>query len=403
MQLSALLLTSLLFVPATQDEAVAEPAAVPGEVFDQVVSMLERWYYDKEFRVETLPGLAAPYRDQAWAAETLVAERAVVGQFLAEIPSSHLALLSIESYHRLGAELFGKSTPRFGLQLVHLEGRYHATWILEGGPADIAGVRRGDEVVTIDGLLPAACTRLDWSTDDAALPDAPVHALNAEEGDVVEIQLRRERDSDETFTVELTAVPYSGWEASDASVRVIEQGDERIGYVHFWFFQFDKPSTLMRSLIEGRFSECDGLVVDLRGRGGSALEVERLMRLFDLESGVWGRPLVALTDRRTRSAKEVIALRIQEENVGALIGERTAGAVIPATFKEVGGGAVLMFPSATIGQFSDRLEGKGVAPDVAVDDPVPFIAGADPILEAALRHLRSRLVSESASSEAADR
>jgi carboxyl-terminal processing protease len=103
---------------------------------------------------------------------------------------------------------------------------------------------------------------------------------------------------------------------------------------------------------------------------------------------VWRRPLVALVDGGTRSAKEVIADRLLEMTAAVVVGEQTAGAVIPATFEEVGGGAVLMFPSTRLGAYTEKLEGVGVSPDVEVRDRLPFSAGADPILEEGTRVLR---------------
>ena len=88
-----------------------------------------------------------------------------------------------------------------------------------------------------------------------------------------------------------------------------------------------------------------------------------------LDHGVsFGLPLVALTDAGTRSAKEVIAHEIRRRDIGMLVGEPTAGAVIPATFQPVSHDAVLMFPSFTLGRYTKQLEGQPVTPDVSVPD-----------------------------------
>ncbi len=386
------LLSCLLVAPAPTPAAWSPtiPAHAiedeePGEVFDKVISVLDRWYHDKTFLADVLPGLAAGLRERAHAAPTPAGERAVISELLAQMQTSHLALISVEAYRLIGAELFGKPTPSFGMQLTLRDGRHHATWVYEGGPASLAGVKRGDEVLSIDGLPPARSARLDWSTDDAALPDAAMHALHAETGDRIRLELKRSEG--ETLTVEIEAAPYSGSMAAEASARIVESSGLRLGYVHFWYIQSDTPSALLRSLLEDRFAACDGLILDLRGRGGSAMEAMNIQRLLDPEKGIWGRPLVALTDRGTRSAKEVIAHGLQVAGIGKIVGERTAGAVVPAAFKEVGGGAVLMFPMSSLGKLTEQLEGKGVMPDVKVVDVLPFTAGADPILEAGVRVL----------------
>jgi C-terminal processing protease CtpA/Prc len=163
-------------------------------------------------------------------------------------------------------------------------------------------------------------------------------------------------------------------------------------YVHLWFVFHGRSAALLRAALEDH--PCDGLLLDLRGRGGSALEsllvLDAVRRACDE-----GVRVVALVDSRTRSAKEVIALELQRRGLATLVGERTAGAVLPATFAPVGQGAVLMYPATRLGRYSQEIEGVGVAPDVPCADPLPYAPGADPILEAG-RAALARILERSA-------
>jgi C-terminal processing protease CtpA/Prc len=91
----------------------------------------------------------------------------------------------------------------------------------------------------------------------------------------------------------------------------------------------------------------------------------------------------------------VLAFEIRRRKAGALIGERTAGAVIPATFTKVGPDDVLMFPSFTLGNYTEWVEGTGVEPDVAVEVDYRYSAGRDAILEAALAELAAGRIGRS--------
>ena len=102
---------------------------------------------------------------------------------------------------------------------------------------------------------------------------------------------------------------------------------------------------------------------------------------------------MALTDRQSRSAKDALAHEFQRRRLATVVGERTAGAVIPASFAPIGEETVLMFPSFTLGDYTATLELKGVEPDVFVERAGPFSAGHDPILERGLREM-ARLVAE---------
>lgn len=309
-------------------------------------------------------------------------ERALVQELLEALEVSHLALYSRASFDAMNAELTESPRPTLGVQLVEEGGRYFADWIYEGGPAEEAGLLRGDEVLAIDGLPPASSPRLDWRTDDAALPDPPMHALLCRDGEVVE--LTTGQAGGEPRTIAVRARPYSGAEAARASARVFALDDLRFGYLHLWFLSAATPAALLRELLEGGFRDCDALLLDLRGRGGYPGEIETIVRLLDPSRGGWDRPLIVLVHAGTRSAKEILAWRLRSGENALLVGEHTAGAVIPASFATVGDDAVLMYPSSTLGRMTELLEGKGVEPHVVVAAPLPHAGGDDPILSAAI-------------------
>jgi hypothetical protein len=76
----------------------------------------------------------------------------------------------------------------------------------------------------------------------------------------------------------------------------------------------------------------------------------------------------------------VLAYEFKQRGI-RIVGEASAGAVIPATFADVGYDSVLMFPSSRLPKYSDLLELKPTPPDVMVERAGMFAAGQDPILE----------------------
>ncbi len=88
-------------------------------------------------------------------------------------------------------------------------------------------------------------------------------------------------------------------------------------------------------------------------------------------------------------AKEVIAYEMKARNIALVVGEGTAGAVIPASFTDVGFDTMLMYPTFRMGKYTDAIEGIGVEPDVLVKDAGPYSHGADPLLEAAIEQART--------------
>lgn len=357
-------------------------AAPSGALFASVHEVLADRYFDRRFREAKLDELAAEFGPAARAAQSLAEERAVVHAFLARIPASHLALYSKATHEALFADLNNRRRPTFGFDVQQRGGRFFVHRVLEGGPAAAAGLLRGDEVLAVDHEPTGRSRRLDWRSDDAALPDLPTHAILV--GDEPDLVVTIARRPGQRAEVAFAATSYSKLEAGKASGRVVERHGRRIGCVHLHLMHMTGVGQLLTRFAERELLAGDALVVDLRGRGGSALAVEDARRALGRIRARIGGDVFALIDRDTRSAKEVLAHELQQRGLATLVGERTAGAVIPATFADVGFDSILMFPSMTLLGYTKELEGRGVEPDVAVDDALPWAAGVDPILEAAL-------------------
>ena len=374
----AVLLICLQTITAQDDSGSSEKKEKP--LFDAVADQLSKRYYDKEFRANELPKLIETYRPLAAKAESLKEQRDITFKFLSHIPATHLGLLSKSSYDQLMGELFSKVAPTLGMELIEIHDQYFAHSILEGGPADKAGIVMGDRIVSMDGNPVRDHSRLDYRTDDSFLPDPAVHSLLCKEDDVVEFVVDRGWGKIEKIKIE--AKPYSSFEAAKASAKIIEKDGMKIAHIHFWFIHIQGVAKLLKSKLENEFKDCDALVLDLRGRGGNGGAVRGIVDIVSGKRSDWDKPTVALIDRNSRSAKEVIAYYFKTEKSARLVGERTAGAVIPATFKEVGHDSVLMFPTFTLGKLTKALEGIGVQPDVAVEKWRPGLDHHDPIYDA---------------------
>src|SRR5688572_10199787 len=357
-----------------------------GEMFDSVAAVLERHFYDTVFARTVLKELREEFRPAAARAETLTEERDVIWRFLARIPASHLALMSWSAWRALRQDVDGRPRVMSGLALVRIDGRFHASMILAGSPAVTAGIRDGDVILTVNGTEASRSPHLDWRSDDAFLRDEhdpPVHELRGAEGDTLRLQLWRAPG--ETLSVRLVPQPYSALEAARASARVIPHDGIRIGYIRLWFVHSRGLGELLRAALIGPLQSSEVLVLDLRGRGGSAAGVQAILRL--LEPGIDQRfvgPVVALIDRRTRSAKEILAHQLRSRGLARLVGEPTAGALLLSAFADVGVETVLMYPSDVMPVYTDLIEGHPVAPDVDASSAAAHFPRVDRLLDAAL-------------------
>ena len=101
----------------------------------------------------------------------------------------------------------------------------------------------------------------------------------------------------------------------------------------------------------------------------------------------WRKPVALLVNGGSRSGKEVFAYGFRKHRIGSVVGSRTAGAVVGGRPFLVEPGMLLYLAVLDVRVDGERLEGRGVTPDVEVPFEVPYAAGADPQLEAALECL----------------
>jgi carboxyl-terminal processing protease len=268
-----------------------------------------------------------------------------------------------------------------------LEGRVFLAGVYHGGPAARAGLRVGDEIIATDG------ERFD-----------PIASFAGKAGQPVTLEVRRIADGP-TFPVEVVPERIQPNEmflnALRASVRVVERGGQRLGYIRIWSYarrQYQR--VLVEELAEGGLKDVDGLVLDLRGGwGGARPEYTELfvggapIMTFVGRDGDeafatfrWRRPVVVLVDEGTRSGKEVVTYGLQRQDV-PVVGTRTAGALLAARGFLLSDGSLLVLAVSDVRVEGERLEGRGVVPDVEVPFELPYAAGRDPQLDAALGKL----------------
>jgi C-terminal processing protease CtpA/Prc len=277
---------------------------------------------------------------------------------------------------------------------------YFVAEVLDASPAARDGLLPGDEVVAVNGIPSGRSPRRALAGYESTRPR---YVLQMDPGERIALEVRR-TPGGPTQRIDVVAdLSTSGQSAAAASRRAILRDGRRIAYIHLWNMLSPETSRLLEELLAPGSFWAEGLVVDLRGRGGQVAVANRTVRLL----ASTGRPVVLLVDRETRSAKELVAHKLKGKAGITLVGERTAGAVLPGEVVDLPGGERVMLPAAAspaararassgmeardLELISGLLEGAGVEPDVPVARSGPYAAGADPILEAGLRFVAERL------------
>jgi C-terminal processing protease CtpA/Prc len=312
---------------------------------------------------------------------------------------SHAAVIPPWSYRNLFAGEGASGGRGTGLLLEKVAGREDSFFICEvmdGSAGAAAGALDGDEVVAVNGVPPGASSRVCLAGYESSHPH---YTIQVDPDETFRLEVRRTPDG-APIALSVTADrPLSGLTASRASERWFTVNGRRIAYLHLWNLLSGDLPPVLDHVTDAPADFAEGLIVDLRGRGGQVAVTERVVkRLKALH-----RPMALLIDRETRSAKEIVAFKLKGFPGAVLIGERTAGAVLPALIQKLAGETKVMLPADRPPERNGRppdaderlmwgeLEGKGVDPDLPVVRGGLFSAGSDPILAAGTRDLVSRL------------
>jgi len=396
-----------------------------GRLFDAVVATTARAFWDKELLASIgWEARAAEARAGVATAPTLEAAAGRINALLAELKTSHTVLLTPDDtdYYILldvfsgssnGREIVAERFPGgvvsfagIGVFTARIDGRHFVDAVLEGSPAERAGILAGDEMVGVDGA-----------------EYHPIRSFRGKVGEEAAVTLRRSAGGPlEVIEVRVVAIaPLRAFSAAtEASARTFARDGRRIGYVRVWASVGERSATALANAFSSlglvRRAEgdrrapgarqppplLDGLVIDMRGKiGGTANNASRYLELIDprgplirsrnparerIGRSVRGRTAV-LVDHRTRSTAELFVHAYKRERQGPLIGTRTAGAVSAGHAFAMPGGNLLYLAVTGLEVDGEVVEGAGVAPDIEVARPLPYARGADPVLEAGIEAL----------------
>ena len=388
---SLALLASCVTTPTAYREppALAASERVPHNlaVFDRVWTLVNEKYFDAQFRGVDWVAQRARYRPEAAAAPDEAALYRAINQLCATLQESHLQAFTPRQVHD---GRFSRQTD-VGMKWVWLDGRTVVSEVDAEGPAAVAGIRRGWFIVSRDGtpLVNAVLSR--------SKPDTP---------ETWEFTDEQDRSHSLVLTPRLSRKEDLRLES-----RTLEGG---IHYLRFDSFNPVWPLWLSRELKAHR--SAPGVIVDLRQNHGGHLNtlfsflgqffpqpidagssakrdgksMERQgQSLFSSYNG----PLAILTGEATASAAEIFAHVAQYHKRATIVGRRTAGAVLGSFNYRLPDGGYLTIPETDyLGVDGQRLEGRGVTPDIAVSPPdlADLRAGLDRDLDAALQILPRR-------------
>ncbi|MDA8131998.1 MAG: S41 family peptidase [Elusimicrobia bacterium] len=287
--------------------------------------------------------------------------------------------------------------PSFGMLTGIKDGGYCLFRVFKGSPAEKAGLRDRDKLLSVNSQPPGSEGFL------KALAGGGQLAIRA---------ARRGSGGVSEFDAAVKAEPFSAPE-----IFGFYEPGTRTAFVRLGLFYGDSAAIAASGLAGLVKQGARNVVLDLRGnRGGSPAEAADLLTLFARKPGpvlrlasrheLYSRDYLArkagpfsgfrvavLVDGGTSMTGEVFAASLKELAGAALVGSRTAGRVsVQKTFPLGEGRGLRLTVARLVTASGADLEGRGVQPDVPAGGGTPAWGAAsllsDKAYSAALESLR---------------
>jgi len=261
-----------------------------------------------------------------------------------------------------------------GIDVHAVDDRIEVRAIIDGSPADKAGMNPGDVITSIDGR----------AVKGRPLPEAMDELLGEPGSEIVLVFMPPDGDEIEAvITREYIKIP----------TLTFEMLDDEYGYFKMTQFHQSSAEDLENSIasIRSEGMVMKALVLDLRGNPGGVLRQavtiadgfldsgnivstrgrNATMQLeFTAEPGQWlpGVPLMILVDHGTASASEVLAGALQDHGRALVAGERTFGKGSVQSVLPLRNGAGIKLTTARYYTPSGRsIQAEGIEPDVLIE------------------------------------
>ena len=386
------------------------------DMLQVVANDVRKHYYDPKLHGVQWDATVAKAKQQIAATNSMNMAISYIAAAVDSLNDSHTTFFPPERLHRY----------YYGWRYQMIGDRCYVTHIRPNTDADRKGIKSGDEVLTINGILPDRNSL--WKMEyvlETLRPQSSLKLLlqvppegHSHEVEVTADVTMRKRPND------LAYVPEREEEEDARQMRAHEArvGDDLV-ILKLPYFAFSNAE--IAGMI-ARTRDRKSLILDLRGDpGGSADTLKYLVgALFDRDVKIADRvmrkdtkpfeakpqhnvftgKLIVLIDSESASASELLARVVQLEKRGIVLGDHSAGSVMEAKYpsNQLGSSLALFYgedisDADLIMTDGKSLEHVGVTPDeFMLPTQADLVNGRDPVLARAAELAGVKLSPEAA-------
>ncbi|WP_042350816.1 S41 family peptidase [Bacillus massiliigorillae] len=250
----------------------------------------------------------------------------------------------------------------------------------KNSPAEKAGLKPKDEIISIDGKIVKGLNVQEISMK-----------IRGKKGTKVTLEIKRSGVSKtQTFAIKRDKIPVE-----TVMSEVKEESGKNIGYIEISSFSKDTSKDFEKQLKALEKKDIEGLIIDVRGNPGGLLSsVEEILNELITNDNPYlqtenrsgeqteyytklkeKKPynIVALIDRGSASASEILAAALQEAGGYALIGEKSYGkGTVQQAIPMNDGSDVKLTVSKWLTPKGNWIHQKGIEPTIEIKQPDLF-------------------------------
>jgi len=401
---------SLLLALVTAIPVFAKAQALTPEQKESVLTSMKKVLFENAF----VPGVdfkkfdefLTTRKEKIDAAEQVTDFSRVVNEALREFGFSHIRLQT----PRQASNRNRTSAIGVGVNATVVTDGLRVGRVLEGSPAETAGLKVGDIIVKIDD----------------AVPTKP-EELEGEEGKKVKLEVKN--TAGETRQVEIEYKRFS-----TVRKETLTWANDDTAVLRIWTFSAGYSRENIENLLKEAAPKAKNLILDLRSNGGGLVNnLNHLLSLLMPDNTEYGTfiskrvasqfaeanpgkevttdnvaawapnkaktrkrsmdpfagKIAVLINRGSASASEICAAALRECVQAKVVGPRTAGAVLASVFRPLAEGFSLQYPTSDYVTIKGvRLEKNPVIGDADVPTPA-IVDGKDLFIEKAIELLSS--------------
>lgn len=334
-------------------------------IYSKINSILGNSDFSKFVIMETL--IEENYMGESNKAKMM--DYAAVG-YAEALGDQYTEYLDRESYKSMNESLSGEYKG-IGVKISINSEKIYIYYVEEDGPADKAGIQKGDYIIAVDGKK--------YGKDDVA--EAISDIKDTPKGKIVVITVEREGQQKDI------EVMCGNVDLKYVKSRMI---DESVGYIKVQQFGNSVDKKFEESIENLKKQNMKSLIIDLRSNPGGSLDVVVNMcdlllpecvittikdkngneEVYKSDSESIDIPICVLVNGQSASASEVMSGALKDHKRAVLIGEKTYGKGVVQGIYPLGDGSALKL---TVSKYytpsGECINEKGIDPDITVTLP----------------------------------